>query len=148
MKTRSIILLLIVLFSTNITIAQNNNQTEPKVNIKVTKKTDENGNLISYDSTYVKTWTNSNVSASEMDSIMQEFNSQFGNFGFNDDEFFQPLTGIKSFEDMQKQMLDEINRMHELMGIPTCKPIIPKQNKKQVKTKKTNYIKPDYNSFM
>ena len=148
MKTRCIILLLIVLFSTNIIIAQTNNQTEPKVDIKVTKKTDENGNIISYDSTYVKTWTNQNVSAAEMDSIMREFNTQFGDFGFNDDDFFEPFAGTKSFEDMHKQMLDEINRMQELMGIPSCKPIIPKQSKKQTKTKKVNYIKPDYDSFM
>lgn len=147
MKTRSIILLLIVLFSTNIQ-AQNNNQTEPKVDIKVTKKTDENGNLISYDSTYVKTWSNSNISGFEMDSIMQNFNNQFGDFGFNDDEFFQPFTGLKSFEDMHKQMIDEINKMYEIIGIPSCKPITPKQTKKQTKIKKINYLKSDYDSFM
>jgi hypothetical protein len=45
-------------------------------------------------------------------------------------------------------MIDEINKMHELMGFPSCNPIIPKQNKKQVKTKKTNYVKPNFDSFM
>ena len=148
MKTRNIILLLVVLFSANIIYAQNSNQTEPKIDIKVTKKTDENGNIISYDSTYVKTWTSSNVSQTEIDSLMQEFSSRFGNLGFTDDEFFQPFAGVKSFEDIQKQMLEEINRIHELMGIQNCNPVTPKQNKKQVKSKKINYIKPDYNSFM
>jgi len=148
MKTKNIILLLVVLFSANIIYAQNNNQSNPKVDIKVTKKTDKNGNIVSYDSTYVKTWTSSNVSSVEMDSLMREFNSQFGSIDLNDNDFFQPFAGVKSFDDMQKQMIDEINRMHELIGIKSCNPIIPKQNKKQIKPKKISCIKPDYNSFM
>jgi hypothetical protein len=54
-------------------------QNQPKVSWDVKKQTDENGNVIKYDSTYV--WSYTNVEGDSMvvgaDSLMQAFHSYF-----------------------------------------------------------------------
>jgi hypothetical protein len=66
---------------------------KPNVHISVKKKTDKNGNIISYDSTYISTWSSNTNNGVENDSIYGENDdkfqkNQFGNFPFNNDSTF------------------------------------------------------------
>jgi len=56
----------------------------PKENSSVTKKYDENGNLIQYDSVYTFSYSNFNPDSSELESIFQTFPKFFNQ---NMDEF-------------------------------------------------------------
>ena len=99
---KKIVLLIIAFFvglGTNI-FAQtiNNNNNQPKVDIKVKIKRDSNGNIISYDSTYTKTFVSSNLKESDIDSLMAYFNNELKSFGFSENCF-------TDFSDIQKQMM-------------------------------------------
>lgn len=53
-------------------------QGEPEVNWKVNKRYDDNGNLISYDSTYTWSYSNKgNVMQVDADSVLTAFRKQF-----------------------------------------------------------------------
>ncbi len=99
-KLQLLIMILSIIFTTNI-FAQSNNKTKtnkPKVDIKVKIKRDENGNIIAYDSTYTETYSSSNVKNINVDSLMAEFNRKFENIsGFNNNCF-------SGFADIQKQI--------------------------------------------
>ncbi len=62
---------------------------EPKIDYKVNKVYDENGNLIRLDSTYTYYYSNIDRDAMVNDSIFKSFNTFFSNSkGFIDDDFF------------------------------------------------------------
>ncbi|HEU4789347.1 MAG TPA: hypothetical protein VFS71_06660 [Flavobacterium sp.] len=65
---------------------------KPKVEIKVNKKYDKNGNLISYDSTYASFYSNRKGDKVLMDSLFREFKPKF------DKQF--PLMKDKSFNQL------------------------------------------------
>lgn len=64
---------------------------EPKVDIKVNKKTDGNGNVVQYDSTYTWSWSNDGkMMPAEADSMFRKMQQQFSfNFNFDNDPFFK-----------------------------------------------------------
>jgi hypothetical protein len=71
-----------ILASCNAQETKNENKTikenaanEPKVDVKVNKQYDENGNLIAYDSTYV--WSYSNASGNQVDVNIDSVLSRF-----------------------------------------------------------------------
>ncbi|MDT0643163.1 hypothetical protein RM553_10015 [Zunongwangia sp. F363] len=68
-------------------LSQNEEQElEPKGNWKVNKQFDENGNLISYDSTYVysySTMTGDTIQNAGMEEMLQQFRQVFGRRGMN-----------------------------------------------------------------
>lgn len=62
---------------------------EPKVDIKVNREYDENGNVTRYDSTWTSTWSSPSYSGTFPDSSFQ-FDSSFGDFSmFGIDSLFQ-----------------------------------------------------------
>ena len=76
-------------------VRKNNNnsdvlkQTKPKTEIKVNKKYDENGNLVSYDSTYYY-YSNSGNDSLLRDSVIKNFKSFFNQeYHFSNDKFFR-----------------------------------------------------------
>ncbi|MFZ1659375.1 MAG: hypothetical protein WAT61_11160 [Flavobacteriales bacterium] len=73
----------------------------PKVDVKVNKQYDENGNLIAFDSTYIKIYPGRAGNLAFLDSIFKDFKGRSGNWypflndpGFNDlfmnDSIMQP----------------------------------------------------------
>lgn len=103
--------------------------TNPKIDIKVEKEFDDDGNIIRYDSsyTYIYTYPNGNTEKLNMDSIFQNFEPYFFNHGFDiihdpfrsffeedtlyqhhffDDDFFmqQFENNMFRFEDMMREM--------------------------------------------
>ena len=62
---------------------------KPKVDFKVNKEYDENGNLIKYDSIYTYYYSNIDKNAMMNDSIFKKFNEHFNTKSpFIDDSFF------------------------------------------------------------
>ncbi len=133
-----------------------------KINVKITR--DKDGNIISYDSTYVKTWSSNN--AVSADSIMNMFNNKFADFApFGNDLFipeFNQNSTIESdslntnifdnasseFEYFQKQMLQEMMQMQKIMQKFM---IIPNQNCKetpQLQNNQNNQTKPRATNFI
>jgi len=117
------------------------NNHQPKVDIKVNKKRDQNGNIIAYDSTYTSTWSNdiNGFSTENMDSIFKSMQSQFpknfssnGHFGFNslsiNDSIFKmdPFNGqlgnnwadMDKIMEQQQKMMEEFFNQHHLQRIP------------------------------
>lgn len=88
-----IILISMVLFMIiNTSYSQNNyklNDDNPKVDIKVNKQYDEQGNLIGYDSTYTYSYSTSDGDFVVGDSVFDQFKSFFNhNQIFSNDPFF------------------------------------------------------------
>lgn len=86
MKTKGIISLILVgLFVSTLAFCQiqPQNPSEPKVDIKVNREYDENGNVIRYDSTYTSTWSSPGFSGTLPDSLFR-FDNGFGNFSMFD----------------------------------------------------------------
>jgi len=103
---------------------------EPKVDYKVNKKYDEDGNLIGYDSTYTYYYSNIDQDAMINDSIFKKFNEHFmANDPFKDDKFFEEFFKHDSYmkEDFfkddffrssvesNKKMMDEMMRKMDEM---------------------------------
>lgn len=64
----------------------------PNSNIKVNKVYDDNGNLISYDSTYTYFYSNIGDNSAMNDSIFNEFKNQFNiAYPFSNKDFFDDL---------------------------------------------------------
>ncbi len=153
MKTKSVLIMFVVLFGSNILLAQNNNQIKPKVDIKVTKKTDENGNIISYDSTYVKTWSSANISTEKLDSLLSEFNIKDEQFlmpksNFFNDDYFSAIPDFKQIEEMLKKMIEEFNSISNMFVSPKCNPIITNKQINKSKAKKKISYTPNIDEFM
>jgi hypothetical protein len=115
---------------------------QPKVDIKVNKKRDQNGNIIAYDSTYTSTWSNdmNGFMPENIDSIFKNMQSQFSksfslngkHFGFNsltiNDSIFNmdPFNGqlgnnwtdMDKIMEQQQKMMEEFFKQHHLQRIP------------------------------
>ena len=103
---------------------------KPKIDYKVDKEYDENGNLIRYDSTYTYYYSNMDKDAMMKDSIFKKFNEHFNNieepFGssFYDDffikdnykesEFFKEDFFRQNFKRNQEMMNKMMQRMDSL----------------------------------
>lgn len=61
---------------------ENLSKNKPDVRIKVQKKTDKNGNITSYDSTYVSSWSSGNLNGINSDSLMNSFRQESHSFSF------------------------------------------------------------------
>ena len=78
MKTTVSILAL--LFAVNLVFAQDKPKNQsPDEQIKVKKQYDDNGNLIGYDSTYVKTWADTTATPGGMEEMRKEMHEFFSN---------------------------------------------------------------------
>lgn len=120
-----------LLNSCNAQQAKNNNEpekgsaaNEPKVNVKVNKQCDDDGNLIAYDSTYV--WSYSNESGNpvdvNIDSVLSQFKPMIGeNYPqfyneyqknlFSDSLFYEDFLMPDYFMNRWQQQLLQMNRM-------------------------------------
>jgi hypothetical protein len=89
--------IVLLFFSQGLKAQKNEKGQKPNVKISVNKKTDQNGNVVQYDSTYSYSWSGNTSSPENSDSVFQSIDKQFGNnsffgkqhFGiFNDSDFF------------------------------------------------------------
>lgn len=102
---------------------------KPKVDYKVNKEYDENGNLIRFDSTYTYYYSNIDKDAMLKDSIIKKFNTRFnmkdlfGNSLFNDffqennfneDDFFKEDFFRGNFKRNQEMLNKMMKRMDSL----------------------------------
>ena len=101
------------------------NVVKPKVDIKVNKVYDDNGNLVRYDSTYV--WTYSNVEGDSVtinaDTLLSKFKPLFNDrfpdfktpgfndFIFNDSTFYRDFFSPDYFYDRWQKSLKESEKM-------------------------------------
>lgn len=95
---------MILLFSTSLLFAQKQMETKlPDEQIKVERKYDDAGNLIRFDSTYVKSWSSdSTIAPMDMEAIQKEMESMFeGGLG----SFFSDSTANDPFEDLHDQLI-------------------------------------------
>ncbi len=115
-------------------------QQQPKGRWKVNKETDENGNLIKYDSiyTYSSSGNYGQLKTEDMDSIVNamqaQFSAQMGNMPsimgqsdlirqfFNNGPFGNDSTQVSDFDDMRKQ-IEAIEQQFMQQARP--QPIIP-----------------------
>lgn len=102
----------------------------PKIDIKVNKQFDEDGNQIGFDSTYTSYYSNVEGDTMLMDSLFKQFspffqsrypdffNSQFDNIFFNDsmiyDDFFRADFFKKRFEMHNKHLKRIMNEMDSI----------------------------------
>jgi hypothetical protein len=89
---------------------------QPTEKSKVTREYDENGNLIRFDSTYVKSWSSDSVmSAQDIDELQQQMEEMFnGTFGNDSDRFFGdqfPGSARAFFKQFGKQFNDSTGAM-------------------------------------
>ncbi len=125
--------LLVFMLISVVVLAQEN---QPQEQSKVTREYDEQGNLIRFDSTYVKSWSSdSTFNSMDLEDMQQELDRLFGNMfggdsttvashrlnGFNDD-FFREFGDSASFnmpgfqdafpdmEEMQQMMMNSFDR--------------------------------------
>jgi len=76
---------------------------QPKEDIKVNKKFDENGNLIQYDSTYTYSYSsNGELESERVDSLFESMN--FGLFNLSNDTLMRHFPGTVNSIDVRKQM--------------------------------------------
>ena len=103
----------------------NNPKNKPKVDIKVNKKYDDNGNLIGYDSTY--TWTYSNVEGDSVsviaDSVITHFMPNIGmhfpglndpffnNMMLNDSTMYNSFFNRDYYQQLWGKQNEEMNRI-------------------------------------
>lgn len=72
--------ILVLLFAVNLVFAQDKPKNQsPDEQIKVKRKYDDHGNLIGYDSTYVKTWADTTKDGMGMGKMREEVKTYFGN---------------------------------------------------------------------
>ena len=98
---------------------------QPKVDVKVNKEFDKNGNLIRYDSTYVWSYTNATGDSVEVniDSLMSEYKPFMGSHlsGFyphfksdmflNDSLFYHDFLNPDYFMQRWNHDMEQMNRM-------------------------------------
>lgn len=71
--------ILVLLFAVNLVFAQDKPKNQsPDEQIKVKRKYDDNGNLIGYDSTFVKTWEDTTTTLGGMEEMRQKMHEYFG----------------------------------------------------------------------
>lgn len=105
-------------------------QNAPKGNWKVNREFDENGNLISYDSTYVYSYNTMNgdtISDAQMNRMMQNFRRYFQSSGMNDqsalfESFFNDSipgndflnSGFFSHQMNSQDFMDQVRKMDSI----------------------------------
>lgn len=102
----SLIIMIITLFfvlSQNITGQKKgdpakSDKNQPKVDIKVNKQVDKNGNITQYDSTYTWAWSGNGEIPADIDSIFKSMQSNFNYSIFNDSLFFSMPFGLNHFQ--------------------------------------------------
>lgn len=94
---------------------------KPHESIKVTKKYDENGNLVELDSVYTSYYSNFEGDTLNTDSIMNEF-SEYFNSSFNQvfsDGFYSAdsmlMPGFFHHDFFENQFLEHNRVMHEML---------------------------------
>lgn len=103
---------------------------KPKVNIKVNKHFDDDGNVIGFDSTYTSYYSNIEGDTSRMDSLIKtfdtfynrnhfklfgdEFNSLFFNDSLRYPDFFHDDFFLKRYELNDSYFRDMMNRMDSI----------------------------------
>ncbi len=102
---------------------QNLKQPSPKGSWNVTRKTDKNGNLVEYDSTY--TWSSQNnlkgANPQQMDSLMTRYQSMFGQNGMQmngtdmNSFFGADSTFVKQFMNGGLFQQDSLSNPEEMM---------------------------------
>jgi hypothetical protein len=135
----------------------------PKVNIKVNKQTDKNGNVTRYDSTYVWSWSGNENVPENMDSLISSMHKRFfkndffdkdslfskqfqsGFQNLNDSSFFSGNFGQFFNDDFGSldKMMQNFFKQEPLLKVPddAVKPA-PKQPKKKVE-KQNNLVRPN-----
>jgi hypothetical protein len=99
-----------------------NSENQPQVKIDVNKETDENGNIIRYDSTYSFSWSSSGDL--NVDSVLKQFGfstrswvhedneDPFGSSFFDHSDFgFDFSTHFKEMEEFQQRMMQRHEEM-------------------------------------
>jgi hypothetical protein len=112
---KEIILFMVVLLAGDMLFAQKKpDSKKPDEQIKVNKEYDENGNLIGYDSTYVRSWSSdTTLNLADMDVLRREMESMMKDGGFG--SFFGDSTNFAHdpFRDLHKDFFERFYR-----GIP------------------------------
>ena len=89
--------LVILVLAVDLVQAQTQESTkQPNEQSKVTREYDENGNLIRFDSTYVKSWSSDSTMAPlDIEQLQKQMEEMFsGSFGGDSDRFFgNPFSG-------------------------------------------------------
>ncbi len=111
---------------------------EPKIDINVNKEYDDNGNVIRYDSSYVKTYSyNGTLSEDEIDSVFQQFGfgSHMGlsmnSFSmddqfFSDEAFGNDLMFNESFlKTIENRMQEMNNYFRQMDSVFYNQPLMP-----------------------
>jgi hypothetical protein len=71
----------------NVSFAQKDEGSKPRINIDVNKKYDENGNIILYDSSYSYSWSDHGINI-DPDSVFERLHHHFELYNFDEDHFF------------------------------------------------------------
>lgn len=89
MRVFSLISILVLSSSVfnNLSFAQKDEGSKPRINIDVNKKYDENGNIILYDSSYSYSWSDHGNNI-ETDSVFDRLHRHFELYNFDDRHFF------------------------------------------------------------
>ena len=101
------------------------NSNKPKIDYKVNKKYDDNGNLIAYDSVYTYYYSNVDRNSLINDSIYKKFNEHFNTNSsfFNDfmkqdeylnEEFFSDDFFLKNYQRRQQEIYEMLRKMDSL----------------------------------
>lgn len=100
---------------TRIIREKNNGEGKPDVKIKVNKRYDKKGNLISFDSTYTSYYSNTKGDKVLMDRLVKEFKSPFAKeFPFMNDRYFKNLFYTDSLLDNDFFHEDFFRKRYEL----------------------------------
>lgn len=134
---KQVSLLVLCMISGLVMAQESKSNKQPNEQSKVTREYDEQGNLIRFDSTYVKSWSSdSTINSLDLEQMQQELDRMFGNFFSGDttgtrsrrirsfdDQFFKQFgdSGTFSFpnfqdafpdmEEMQRQMMESFDQL-------------------------------------
>jgi hypothetical protein len=113
---------------------------QPKVDVKVNKKYDEQGNLIQYDSSYSIIYSSPNTDVQffnfDNDSLFKSFNNKFGGNDFFNDDFLNNFSQFGFNQDFfQMNPIIDLKQMQEEMM----------RKMKQFQQSDSNFIQPQHN---
>ncbi|MFZ4399489.1 MAG: hypothetical protein ACOYO1_05595 [Bacteroidales bacterium] len=94
---------------------------QPKVDIKVNKKFDENGNLVQYDSTYSEVYASPDANIQffnfDNDSLFSQLKQKMNSNNFFNDDFFNDFKSLGFNQDLfQMNPLINFNQMEEMIN--------------------------------
>ncbi|WP_163717291.1 hypothetical protein [Mangrovibacterium lignilyticum] len=108
---KSVSLLILLLAGLMVQAQTEKKTTQPDEQSKVTREYDESGNLIRFDSTYVKSWSSdSTMNQADLEQLQKQMEEMFkGSFGDDSDSFFgDPFPGsAKEFFKQFDQQYDD-----------------------------------------